>query len=217
MLVTSGLTLNALGQEPSREREALRRVQQQVAKLQQENARLQQEKAQTEEKFKAVEGEAASLKGQVGRLQKSATGLKAAEKEKADLQAKLEATDEKLKQTTQAAREQIGILQRNVAEGHAALEQSQRDSLKEAATLQASLKRETERATICETKNQQLYSVTLDLINRYRQNRGAWEKFLLSEPFTGLKSVEVENLLEDLRDKAAQARVQSAAPANGAK
>jgi len=74
-------------------------------------------------------------------------------------------------------------------------------------TLQGQLKAEGERLGICETKNAQLYSVTSDLIHRYRQNRGAWEKFLLAEPFTGLKSVEVENLLEDFQDKAAAQKI----------
>jgi hypothetical protein len=60
---------------------------------------------------------------------------------------------------------------------------------------------------VCETKNAQLYSVTNDLIARYKQNRGAWEKLLIAEPFTGLKSVQVENLLQDFREKAAAQRI----------
>ena len=217
LILLSGALVSAFAQEPSREREAVRRAQQQNAKLQQENARLQQEKVDVEQKLKAAEAQAAKLKGQVGRLQRSAAGLKTVEKEKADLQAKLDTTDERLKQTAQTAREQIAGLQRSVAESRAALEQLQDESQKTATTLQVSVQRETQRAAACETKNRQLYSVTLDLVDHYKQNRGAWEKFLLSEPFTGLKSVEVENLLEDFRIKAALGRVQSAAPAGNAR
>jgi hypothetical protein len=47
----------------------------------------------------------------------------------------------------------------------------------------------------------------MDLIARYKANRGTWEKFLLSEPFTGLKSAQVENLLEDFKERAADASV----------
>jgi hypothetical protein len=47
----------------------------------------------------------------------------------------------------------------------------------------------------------------MDLIAKYKENRGAWEKFLMAEPFTRLKSVEVESLLEDMRERAADAKV----------
>jgi hypothetical protein len=49
----------------------------------------------------------------------------------------------------------------------------------------------------------------MDLVAKYKENRGAWEKFLMAKPFTGLKSVEVVNLLEDMRERAAEAKVEA--------
>jgi hypothetical protein len=49
--------------------------------------------------------------------------------------------------------------------------------------------------------------VTTDLIDKYKQGHGAWGKFLLAEPFTKLKCMQVENLLEDMREKAAEPKV----------
>jgi hypothetical protein len=84
------------------------------------------------------------------------------------------------------------------------------------AKVQRELKDETNRASACEEKNTQLYSVTVNLIDRYRENRGVWEKFLLSEPFTGLKAVEVENLLDDMRSKAGENKIEPSAAAQPA-
>jgi chromosome segregation ATPase len=188
-----------------------------LSRLQQDNTRLQQEKNDVEQKLKAADGELAKLKGEAGRLRKAAASLKSAEKDKADLRARLDASDAKLKETIQACREQIGGLQRSLGESQQALHKLQRESQQEVSTLQASVQQETGRANACESKNAQLYGVTMDLIARYKQNRGVWEKFLLSEPFTGLKAVEVENLLEDFREKAADARVPGAAAASATK
>jgi chromosome segregation ATPase len=224
ILLSAVATAPLPAQEPSRESEALRRIRQQFAKLQQEysrlqeeNGRLQQANGAAEEKLKAAASDVTKLKSETGRLRKSAAALKAAENENAALQTRLAATDETLKQTVQASREQIAGLQSSLTDSRNVLEKLQRDSQQTVGTLQASVERETARVTACENKNAQLYGVTMDLIDRYKQNRGAWEKFLLSEPFTGLKSVEVDNLLQEFRERAAKARTQSSAPGGDTK
>jgi hypothetical protein len=103
--------------------------------------------------------------------------------------------------------DQITGLQKSIVEDKAGLTQTREENVRVVATLQGELRAETHRATACETKNAELYAVTLDLIKRYKENRGKWEKFLLAEPFTRLKSVEVENLLEDFREKAAAQKI----------
>ena len=52
----------------------------------------------------------------------------------------------------------------------------------------------------CETKNKKLYQYQVELINR-AQNRGSLDALLEREPLTQLKRVEIENLLEEYRDK----------------
>jgi len=205
LLVVSAAS--AQQQQQSREREALRRAQQQITKLQQDNAALQREKTEVESKLKAAEAELAKSTAQVGRLRKSEKSLAAVEKDRSAVQAKLGESEERLKEVTQKCQADLASLRRSLAQAEAAGVQSQHVSDEEHARLNGLLAAQTQRAQGCETMNQELYGVTLDLIARYKQNRGAWEKFLLSEPFTGLKSVEVENLLDDLGARAAEARV----------
>ena len=107
-------------------------------------------------------------------------------------------------------------LARPCKQTQATLDTTRRGGEQASAQLSTQLAAQTRRADACEEKNAQLYSVTMDLIDRYRENRGAWEKFLLSEPFTGLKSVEVENLLDDMRSKAKDSKVEPAAAAQPA-
>jgi predicted nucleic acid-binding Zn-ribbon protein len=197
----------AHAQQHSREREALRRAQQQISRLQQDNAALQREKAELEQKLKAAEEAQGKTQRQVSRLRKKAKALQAAEKDKADLQARLGDAEARLRNTTHNWQEQIGNLRRELADLQATLDTTRRESEQSGSQLTARLEGQTQRAQACEDENRRLYGVTMDLIARYKENRGAWEKFLLSEPFTGLKSVEVENLLEDMRDRAAEASV----------
>jgi len=119
----------------------------------------------------------------------------------ADLQSMLADAERRLKDTAQKCQDPITGLQKSMVERNATLTQTREEDVRVVATLQGELRAETARATACETKNAELYAVTLDLIKRH-ENRGIWEKFLLAEPFTGLQSVEVENL-EDFREKAA--------------
>lgn len=213
LIVWTGMVSTIAHAQQDRERAALRRVQQQLSKLQQDNAALQREKADLEQKLKAAETELAKAKGQVARLGPTTKALAAADQENEDLQARLEQTRATLSQTAQKCQADIAGLQNQLAESQSALERAQQDSAQAAAQLQASLQGQTGRAEACEAKNLQLFSVTEDLIRRYKENRGAWERFLLSEPFTQLKSVQVENLLEDMHEKAQEARVEtSSAP-----
>ena len=57
-----------------------------------------------------------------------------------------------------------------------------------------------------ESKNAKLYALSRELMERYR-SQGFWEAVRRKEPFMGLKQVEVENLLEQYRDRADEARV----------
>jgi hypothetical protein len=120
-----------------------------------------------------------------------------------------------LSQAEAAGRQQrveIEAAQKELRDVPAGAEQASAAARTNESRLQATIEQQTGRADACEAKNAQLFSVTMDLIHHYKENRGAWEKFLLSEPFTGIKSVEVENLLEDMGEKAADARVSVPAP-----
>jgi septal ring factor EnvC (AmiA/AmiB activator) len=192
-------------QQQNREREAIRRMQQQLSKTQTDLAAAQREKGEIEQKLKAAEAELAKLQGQA---RKSASALGAAGKENAELRGKLAATEDKLKETAQQLQHQTSRLQRELQDAQSAAQKSDAEAQRKQSDLQTALEKETDRAKTCEEKNAKLYSVTMDLVAKYKQTRGAWERLLLAEPFTGLKSVEVENLLEEMRDRAADAKIE---------
>lgn len=201
------LSASVHAQDQNREREALRRMQQQLGKLQQDSARSAQEKAEVEQKLKAAQDDLDKVKKQAGNAKKSAGALAAAKRENADLKGRIAALEASGKEAQQKAQSEIATLRQQLSESQRAFSAARQEAQVQAANLQGALDGETQRAKSCETKNRQLYSVTEDLIKRYKQNRGAWEKFLLTEPFTQLKRVEVENLLEDMRERAADAVV----------
>jgi chromosome segregation ATPase len=196
--------------QQDREREALRRAQQAVSRLQQENAGLQREKLELQQKLEQTEGALKKAQGEAGRLRRASKALQVAEKDNTELQGKLAQTEARLKDTAQTSREQIAGLRKQLQDAQAMLEATRRDGQQAAGKLSFDLGAQTTRAEVCEDKNRKLYSVTADLIERYQENRGAWEKFLISEPFTGLKSVEVENLLDEMRTKAEDNRIEPA-------
>src|SRR5262249_35913005 len=170
-------------------------------------AAAQRDKAELEAKLKSSQEEVAKLKTTRGSLKRSEQELAAARRDKTTLEEKLSAQEEKSKVTAQQYRAETAGLQANRVQSRAGAAQLERDGEAESTRLNATVTAASDQLQACEARNQQLYSVTSDLIARYKENRGAWEKFLLSEPFTGLKSVEVENMLEEFREKAAKARV----------
>ena len=196
-------------QQESKEREAMRRMQQQLSKAQSDVAAAQREKGELEQKVKATEAELAKLSGQIGKLRKDAAALSRAEKDNAELRGRLGATEDRLKETAQQLQKQTSALERQLQETQSEAQKSAAEAQRRQGELQAALEKEGDRSRVCEAKNAKLYSVTMDLVAKYKQTRGAWEKFLMSEPFTGLKSVEVENLLEDMRERAAEAKVEA--------
>jgi chromosome segregation ATPase len=180
----------------SREREALKRAQQQVQQM-------RQEKASIEEKLSGFEQEKEKIAGQLSGAQARA---RAAASKNQQLQTELDAAMRD-KQTLEA---QKADLEKQLAElsakhtqltaKHAATEGelAQTSSLK--LQTESSLRGRTQQLAVCEDKNIKLYSHGRDLIKQCT-DRSATDMVLRLEPFTGLKRVELENVLEEYRDK----------------
>ena len=62
----------------------------------------------------------------------------------------------------------------------------------------------------CVAKNVQLYQVNRELLQQY-EGKGVMASLLQKEPLTGLKQVEIENLVEEYRDKIDGLRVKNEA------
>src|SRR5262249_40655120 len=198
-----GAAMDAAAADKSdREREAMRRMQAALKKVEQEKATLAQEKAALEQDKAKAETQAKSLGDKVGGLQASVARAKKAEdelnrkletqsKDKAGLAASLEATRRQLDSETKA-REQT--------------QDTLRSREQELERVRADLEQGVQRAAVCEEKNVKLYGVGMEVLSRY-DSKGCWDAVLQAEPFTQLKRVEMENLVEDYRDKLDAQRV----------
>lgn len=64
------------------------------------------------------------------------------------------------------------------------------------AELEEALKKETANFSQCYDNNKKLYAINQDLLSRY-QHKGFTDVLGQKEPFTGIKQVDVENLIQD--------------------
>lgn len=61
---------------------------------------------------------------------------------------------------------------------------------------------------VCEKKNAQLYQISTELMEKYR-DKGIFSVLLLAEPFTQLKKIKMQNLMQEYQDKAETAKIVS--------
>jgi len=64
----------------------------------------------------------------------------------------------------------------------------------------------------CAERNYQLYQIDSEVLDRY-EHEGTLSHVARAEPFTRIKRVQVENLVDEYKDRAEELRVQKAAPA----
>lgn len=202
------LSLSALAQqEPNkqaaRERELLRRAQAAQKQAEEAKAAAEQEKAKVEAEAKAAKAQIAKTSGAVARERKRGDELQATldtvTRERASLASEKETLAGKLAQAEARLNETL----RDLAGVRDALAASEKElaQVRKVSALQAKSIR------VCEDKNLKLYGVTTEVMARYK-DQGFWDAVKRKEPFTGLRQVEVENLLEEYRDRAAEARVE---------
>ncbi len=172
----------ASNKDQKRERQALRRVQQQLNEIQQQKVAVDQEKTELEEALGKAHDEAESRKRSAASAAAKASRLEkeidAANTEAADLRSRLH---EAVKQN-----EELSAQRKQ-------LEQDIRDTAAEGA-------KQSDQRKLCETNNDELYRIGLELVDWYA-TKGAFNAILEAEPFTGMRRVEMENLLENYREK----------------
>jgi chromosome segregation ATPase len=156
-------------------KEQVRRMQQAQRKLEQEKAQLAAQKAAVEseldEEKKKAEGEALRASA----LKRDVNGLRSARDAMA---AKLAETEAELRKTQEA----------------------QRAAEAEGKRLQSALAAEKQQHATCVERGNELRKVGGEVLELY-EKKTCLDSALQSEPFTGLKRVEIENAVEDLRDK----------------
>jgi chromosome segregation ATPase len=150
----------------------------------------------------AARAENAKLQAEIEELQEK---LDKAESRQTRLEKSLDSTGDvldKYKENSEKLRERILKDRERTLE----LVEKFKDTIKvlrtiehDKSTLQASLDQREQRLQECEAKNLKMYQANLDLLDQY-ENKGAWDALMQKEPVTGLKRVEVENIVENYKN-----------------
>lgn len=190
--VAATLAVPAWAANESRERQMLRRLQQQVQQTDQARMQAEQERATALADKESAERELEKLKDRTRQLAGERSARNRAE------------------QDLKAAKTEVEALKTRLAETEAKLADSQSQQRATAQTLAQteSAKKRTEGELagkaqdlqVCRTHNGRLYGLGREMMQKYR-DKSCQDALAQAEPFTGLKKVEVENLLETWRDQ----------------
>lgn len=186
----------------SREREALRRAQMQLQQVQGQVSSLEQEKAQLgKERDQAVRDAGAAQ----SRLRRTRNSLAEAKTRGEQLARELEG----LKQELATATTRLADSEGQLAETTRTLMQTQQSLARTEADkrgLEGIRLRHEREIALCEDKNAKLYQTGRSLMTRFEQ-KTCGEILAQQEPLFGFRRVEVENLLEEYRDKLDEQRL----------
>lgn len=178
--------------------DASARLQQQVQQLasertalQSENARLKEQLAKLEKDAKAFATEKESLSRRAGTAESKVTRAEAGSK---SASSRLEATESRLNEIVGKYKE--------LAEQLRKVETERNDLARQAAADGQGFK-------VCAQKNVQLAGIANEALDRY-EKKGCFGALAQAEPFTGLKRIEVENAVEEYRQKIDGLQVPSA-------
>ena len=209
LLVTSMLATPALAAD--KKDKASRRAQQMVQQIQQEKAQLQaqldqemQAKATLEADIAKEKEENAALKAKLVTANRNIDGLQISLKEmtaeRMAFEAKLMKTQVELEATKNALNDMDVKYQASLY--------SLKVNEQQRATLTATMVQKNKVIDMCMAKNGKLYDYGLDLVKLY-ENPDRYKKVVLTEPFSQLKRVQLENILQDYNDKIDEQKMES--------
>ena len=188
-LMTVQSAVAAEDKKTSREREQIRKLQQAQMQLESDKTRLQQEKTQLEIQSKELAEESA----------KKEKALAAAAQRSSALSKQQDATRTELSQI-QKKLEETSMREKDLS---IRLASSDGENKK----LQAALKTSQGEVNVCETKNEALYLHGSELLAKI-DGQSALDKLLAKEPIFGIRRVEIENTVQEYRDKFDSGRLQ---------
>jgi chromosome segregation ATPase len=178
----------------SKEREALRRVQQNAAKLQSEKAALEGEKAELAQKLDAATKALSGVRGEASAARRRA---QAAEGELPPLRS--ETAD--LKTRLDAALKSLAESEKRAAEDSQTAMQNQKRLETIVANLRLTLGKESDEGKACATRNQELVALSRRMLRQASVSRSCLDALVPEAPGRGFPEVSVENMLQDYEDK----------------
>ena len=170
-----------------------------------QNAQLVQQLQQLASERTAMQAEQAKMKKELEDLRKERDTLKAGQaaagqRSRAEADAAVarstrdrEATEKELSQVKQRTQELIDKFKETA--------QALREVETDRATAKQALVRQGQELDACVANNQALYKLNDEVLTRFDQ-QGVWSRVAQAEPFTRLKRVQLENLIDGYRTRA---------------
>lgn len=186
-------TAYATDKKASKEREAARRVQIMQQQFSQEKATLEKDKSELAEKADELSRQAESAKQSVVQLERKRSSLT---KELTTAKEESVTLQEKLHKSETAHAELVALHK-----------QESEKNQKQVGLLQAALSQRGQALGSCETKNSNLYEINRETLEQYR-DKGFLDSLVQIDPLISIKSVQVENILEEYRDKLDAQRIE---------
>jgi chromosome segregation ATPase len=181
------------------------------------NAQLMQQIQQLGSERTALQAENARMKKELAELTKERDALRTG---KAALDRRATASESAIAVSTQAresaereVEKQKERMQELVARFRETA-QTLREVETERATFQQSLVARDAEVAACRERNEALYKLNGEVLARL-ENDGVWSRVARTEPFTKLKRVQLENLVDDYRYRAESLQEKPAATASG--
>lgn len=182
----------AAKQQELRMRQMMQQVQAEKEQLQ---SQFEQEKTKLQAETQAEQARNAELKNSIASASRKSAALgmelDALRKEKESLQV----TGQALQVQLETIQQQLATAQETMRKGEAQRQEMQAVIVKKQQQLNASRE-----------KNDKLYDFGLQLIKIY-EKPSLYQKVMRDEPFTQLKRVELENILQDYKDRIDEARI----------
>lgn len=176
----------------ARMRDQLHRLQMSLRKSEQEKSGLEMEKSALDEQLKAATEKVGDMEKSLKRIPALTRQLAAMRQERDDEKKEYEA---------------------RLTDGdkrYAALGDEQKKAVLENAQLRSQQAKLKGQLDDTEAKNLQLYKYSLALMDKYR-TKSVFGCLAQAEPFTGLKQIEIDNLLDEYREKVDAQKVQAPA------
>jgi len=186
----------------ARLRDALRSTIAQLREAQDEQAALQAKLAESQKQNETLQQQVQTLQqaGQKPAAEpQNQAAAKAAEADRAAYEQAVSEFNQRLSQQNDT----IGKLESTLEKWKGAYDQAAnvaRAKEAERAKLAAAAQQLNQRATTCETKNDALFKVANEILDRYSKI-GVGEVLASREPFVGFKRVQLENIVQDCKDK----------------
>lgn len=179
----------------SREKQMLRRLQQQMQQIDQTRAQAEQEKAAALAAKETAERELEKIRSDTSSTKRQLAGERSTrsrmERELQTAQTERDALKVRLGDIEKQLADSL-TLQRATAQTLAQTESEKKQTMSKLSGKEQDL-------NVCKNQNGQLYVIGREMMQKYR-DKSCQDALAQAEPFTGLKKVEVENLLEKWRD-----------------